>query len=165
MFNRLVLKRRLRGVPFVVAMIAMMTALFAVVVRWPSQPLRLIDAGTDAQPSERFSCLVEYVNDGDTFRCVGGTRVRLHAVAARESDETCSPGHPCPEASAASATTALRALVSGQTLACEKTGMSYNRVTAICWTPENREVNCAMVRSGTTALWERFNREEPLCRS
>jgi endonuclease YncB( thermonuclease family) len=165
MFNRLVIKRRLRGAPFVVAIIAVMTALFAVVVLWPSQSVRLIDPDTDASQSERFSCQVAYVNDGDTFRCMDGIRVRLHAIAARESDETCSPGHPCPEASAASATTALRALVSGQTLACEKTGMSYNRVTAICWTPESREVNCAMLRSGTTALWERFNREEPVCRS
>lgn len=115
--------------------------------------------------TSRFSCSVAYVNDGDTLRCADGTRVRLHAVAARESDETCSPGHPCPTASAASAKTQLERLVIGSTITCSQTGRSYNRVTAICWTPAEVEVNCAMIRSGTTVVWERFNREQSICRS
>lgn len=104
------------------------------------------------QPASQFSCEVAFVNDGDTFRCEEGIRGRLHAVAARESDETCSPGHPCPQASAASATAALRTLVSGQRLSCEKTGASYNRITAVWWTPTDQEVNCEMVRSGTSSV-------------
>lgn len=43
------------------------------------------------------------------------------------------------------------------------TGRSYNRVTAICWTTDEVEVNCAMVRSGTTVVWERFDRERRIC--
>lgn len=103
------------------------------------------------------------MNDGDTFRCEGGTRIRLHAVAARESNETCSPRHRCPSASAASAKAELERLVAGRTVSCSETGKSYNRVTAICWTPSQVEVNCAMVRSGTTVIWEQFNRERPIC--
>ena len=112
-----------------------------------------------------FSCRVAKVNDGDTLRCADGTRVRLHAVAARESDETCSSNHPCPTASAASATQALNRIAMGKTLSCLQTGTSYNRITAICWTPQGVEVNCAMIQSGTTVVWERFNRENPICRS
>jgi len=162
-----------RNARFAVAILAMMAVIFVVALLWPSpDPLRLVGGEVSPQPvatlkrpANRFSCEVAYVNDGDTFRCEDGTRVRLHAVAARESDETCSPGHPCPQASAASATATLRALVSGQRLSCEKTGTSYNRITAICWTPSDQEVNCAMVRSGTTVVWERFNRQTPICSS
>ena len=162
-----------RNARLAVAILAMMASIFVVVLLWPSpDPLELVVGAASPQPvaslerpAGRFSCVVVYVNDGDTFRCKDGARVRLHAVAARESDETCSPGHPCPQASAASATATLRALVSGQRLSCERTGTSYNRITAICWTPSDQEVNCAMVRSGTTVVWERFNRQTPICSS
>lgn len=160
-----------RNAQFAAAILAMMAAIFMAVILWPSpDPLWLVGGEVSPQPvvtlerlANRFSCRVEYVNDGDTFRCEDGTRVRLHAVAARESDETCSPGHPCPQASGATATATLRALVSGQTLSCEKTGSSYNRVTAICWTDRNQEVNCAMIRSGTTVVWDRFHRQHAIC--
>lgn len=121
--------------------------------------------GSPAPPADRFVCDVAYVTDGDTLRCEDGTRIRLHAVAAREADETCSPGHPCPTASAASATAELRRLASNRRLSCERIGQSYNRITAICWTPTDVEINCAMIRSGTTVVWDRFNRERAICRS
>ena len=108
-------------------------------------------------------CQVAYIHDGDSLRCRDGVRIRLHAVAARESDETCSPGHPCPAASAAAATRTLKRLTEGRDLACRAVGRSYDRVTAICWTPEGTEVNCAMVRSGTTLTWPRYNRQTPIC--
>lgn len=165
--------RKDRSGRFVSAIFAMMTVIFVAVLLWPSpEPIQMAGGephSENAAPLEksdnRFSCRVAYVNDGDTFRCEDGTRVRLHAVSARESDETCSPGHPCPQASASSATAALRTLVSGQRLSCEMIGESYNRITAICWTPNSQEVNCKMVRSGTTVLWHRFNRQAPICRS
>lgn len=114
-------------------------------------------------PADRFLCNVSSITDGDTLRCSDGTRVRLHAVAARESDETCKPGHPCPSASAASATAMLSSLASGQTLQCEQTGTSYNRVTAVCWNQQNTEINCAMVNSGTTVVWPKFNQRRSIC--
>jgi endonuclease YncB( thermonuclease family) len=111
-----------------------------------------------------MTCRVASVTDGDTLRCLDGVRIRLHAVAARELDGSCSPGHPCPAASAEAATRELRRLAAGQSLSCSPTGRSYNRVTAICWTTSGTEINCAMVRSGTALLWTRFDREQPLCR-
>ncbi|MFC5372194.1 thermonuclease family protein [Brevundimonas faecalis] len=121
-------------------------------------------ATASVRPSEaELSCDVAYVHDGDSLRCRDGTRVRLHAVAAREVNETCSPGHPCPAASGAEATRALKRLAEGRTLACAPVGRSYDRVTAVCWTPEGTEVNCAMIRSGTTEIWPRYDRQRPIC--
>lgn len=115
-------------------------------------------------PRGSLSCTVAYINDGDTLRCQDGTRIRLHAVSARERDGSCSPGHPCPAATAGAATAQLSRLAGGKTIRCEPTGHSYNRITAICWTPEGEEINCAMVRSGVALLWDRFNRQTALCR-
>lgn len=128
---------------------------------WPSaRPLQASDRNVD-----QFFCNVASVTDGDTLRCDDGTRVRLHAVAARERDESCSPGHPCPAASGAAATAMLRRLAGGQGLQCTPTGTSYNRVTAICSNEAGVEVNCAMVQSGTAVVWPRYNSEKPICRS
>ncbi len=118
-----------------------------------------------ASTEPTFSCRVVSVHDGDTLRCEDGTRVRLHAVAAREIDETCSTGHPCPTATAATARLELVKLAENRTLDCRRIGQSYNRVTAICDNDEGVEVNCAMVRSGTTLVWDRFNRQHPICRN
>ncbi len=128
----------------------------------PPRPAAAL-ATTSATRAAEFECEVTLVNDGDTLRCKDGMKVRLHAVAAREADETCSPGHPCPAASGASATTLLNRLVAGKTLTCEPIGQSYKRVTAICRTSDGEEINCAMVRSGTTLIWDRFDRQHPIC--
>lgn len=127
---------------------------------WP----RLSTSGDNpSNEGSTFSCRVKSITDGDTLRCWDGTRVRLHAVAARESDETCSPGHPCPNAPGSAATAKLSELANGQTLQCKATGTSYNRVTAICSNEANIEINCAMVRSGTTLVWPKFNEQRPIC--
>lgn len=143
------------------AIVALMfIAVFCAVFFWPT------GSASIAEPlasNGGFQCQVSSITDGDTLRCADGTRVRLHAVAAREKDETCSPGHPCPSASGASATAKLTELASGQTLQCDKTGTSYNRVTAICRNEANVEINCAMVQSGTTVIWPKFNSQRRIC--
>ena len=172
------IRRRSHPWRFAVAVAGVAAAAFLTVVYWPlddelerlvpkvEQMLAVKSKQTAAAPTaDRFACDVAYVNDGDTLRCEDGTRIRLHAVAARETDETCSPGHPCPTASAASATAELRRLAANRTNTCERIGQSYNRITAICWTPADVEINCAMIRSGTTVVWDRFNRERAICRS
>lgn len=45
------------------------------------------------RPQGDLTCVVASITDGDTLRCRDGTRIRLHAVAARERDGSCSPGH------------------------------------------------------------------------
>lgn len=174
--GRPVRQKRRRAHPwrFAVVVFGVAAAAFLTVFYWPLgdelQRLvpkleRMLDARPEPAAINRFACHVAYVNDGDTLRCVDGTRIRLHAVAARESNETCSPGHPCPTATAASATAELRRLAANRTISCERIGQSFNRVTAICWTPAQVEINCAMIRSGTTVVWERFNRQRGICRS
>lgn len=123
------------------------------------------EASAQTAPKSSFVCQVAYVHDGDTLRCTDGTRVRLHAVAARELDETCTQGHPCPAASAAAAKRELAVLADGDRLICEQTGTSYNRVTAICRNSHGVEINCGMVRSGTAVVWPKFNRERAICRA
>ena len=111
-----------------------------------------------------FKCTVTSVYDGDgPIHCREGVSIRLHAIAAREMDETCRRGHPCPNASGASAKRELQSLALGHTLSCEQIGTSYNRVTAICWTKQNLELNCAMVRSGKAALWPSYDRRRRIC--
>lgn len=111
-----------------------------------------------------IACTVVRVHDGDgPIWCAEGPRIRLTAIAARELDETCSPGHPCPEASGASAKAALSRLAMGQVLRCEPTGRSYGRTTAWCWRPDGIELNCAMVQGGWAAYWERFDPDRRMC--
>ena len=150
---------RLKGDPVILLLsTTFVVSVGLTVFLWPSASTSSAETG-----SSSFTCQVSSVTDGDTLRCGDGTRVRLHAIAARERDETCSPGHPCPDASAASATAKLEELAGGETLACRSTGTSYDRVTAICNNASGVEINCAMVRSGTAVVWERFNREAPIC--
>ena len=78
-------------------------------------------------------------------------------------DETCRKGHPCPAATGFAAKRELQSLALGHVLACEQTGTSYNRVTAICWTEQKLELNCAMVRSGKAVVWDRYNRQHRIC--
>lgn len=151
---------------FIGAVVAVAAVGFAGIM-WLSSPakLTLVQAAVPAQtPSSAydFACDVDYVNDGDTLRCSDGTRVRLHAIAARETDNSCSPGHPCPTASAATSTAALRRLA-GSRIVCDRTGSSYERVTAICWNSGGVEINCAMVESGAAVVWDRFNRQRAIC--
>lgn len=110
-----------------------------------------------------FSCDVARITDGDTLRCADGTKVRLNAVAARETDGTCSAGHPCPSASAEEATAKLADLARGHTLQCRQTGTSYGRKAAICVNEDGIEINCAMVESGTALIWPEYARENPIC--
>ena len=142
-------------------------------------------ANKPAAAAKVFACNVTRVHDGDgpiwcAEQGLDGKpiKIRLQAVAAREmpSEETlrgsdakgaygtCLPGHPCPRASAAAAKAELARLAVGQRLRCEATGSSYERVTAWCWTPAGVQLNCAMVKSGTTLRWARFDRDRRLCR-
>jgi endonuclease YncB( thermonuclease family) len=117
-----------------------------------------------ASAGDRFSCTVTKIHDGDgPIWCAEGPKVRLTAIAARELDETCQPGHPCPDASGASALAELTRLAAGQVLSCEQSGTSYHRVTAWCWRPDGRELNCAMVKSGKALHWRKFDPDRRLC--
>ena len=146
---------------FAVVLVLTCVAAFTVTLLWPvgGLPVQPVSA-----PNFDFECEVAHVNDGDTLRCRDGTRVRLHAIAARETDGTCSAGHPCPDSPAAESRLALERLA-GSRITCLQTGTSYKRVTAICHNAGGVEINCAMVQSGAAARWDRFDRQRPICRT
>ena len=160
-------KRRLSASKVYALAFLLFSGTFSSVFFWPKIEARLrsFAADTPLPPTSAstFECRVTGITDGDTLRCSDGTRVRLHAVAARESDESCRPGHPCPAASGAAATAMLEQLAGGQTLRCEQTGTTYNRIAALCRNEQDTEINCAMVNSGTALIWPRYNSERAIC--
>jgi endonuclease YncB( thermonuclease family) len=109
---------------------------------------------------EGFPCTVIRVHDGDgPLWCSEGPRIRLSGIAARELDQTCLPGHPCPAASGNEARAMLESLALGKALWCRQLGMSYKRTVALCSTPEGRDLSCLMVRSGMALRWPKHDPE------
>ena len=89
-----------------------------------------------------------WVIDGDTID-VSGTRVRLEAIDAPETEQTCADarGHlwPCGQTAAHE----LKAYVAGRELSCASTGIDrYRRVLAVCSLSGGSDVNAWMVRQG-----------------
>ena len=113
--------------------------------------------------AKSFSCAVRYVNDGDTFRCSDGTRVRLSAIDAPEMPGSCRPGRACAPGNPHAAKAALERLIGGRTLRCEPGGASYNRVVAWC-SAAGRDLSCAMVRAGHAVRLPQFDRAGRMCR-
>lgn len=119
-----------------------------------------------------FACTPVRVWDGDgPIWCAEGPRIRLAGIAAREMDETCLPGHPCPEASAAQAKATLvrligrqvgqseegHALVLGPTLFCQSNGGAGGvRTAAWCSSPSLGDLSCAMLAAKMVARWDRY---------
>ncbi|HWT12314.1 MAG TPA: hypothetical protein VN231_06145 [Allosphingosinicella sp.] len=122
-------------------------------------------AGTPEQ-GVPFSCTAVSVHDGDgPIHCreLGpdgrAIRIRLPGIAARETDGSCRPGHPCPAASAEEARRALASLAVGRQLSCRQVGTSYGRVVAWCATPAGVDLSCAQISAGMALRWERYDRE------
>jgi endonuclease YncB( thermonuclease family) len=131
----------------------------------------LAQAATVA-PGARFACTPVKLWDGDgPIHCAEGPRIRLSGIAAREMDGSCSPGHPCPAASAERARDTLAALlgrttgtapeghllIQGPGLACQALGSAGGtRTAAWCESPTKGDLSCAMVKSGTVAKWARY---------
>jgi len=150
------------GSKFVGTVIAITAVAFIATLMWP-RSADLVSAQVSGSAYD-FACSVAHVTDGDTLRCQDGMRVRLHGIAARETDGSCSPGHPCPAASASMSRAALTELA-GRRITCVQTGTSYERVNAICRNASGVEINCAMVERGAALVWDRFNRQRAICRS
>jgi endonuclease YncB( thermonuclease family) len=121
---------------------------------------------------QTFTCTPVAVWDGDgPIWCDEGPRIRLAGIAAREMDGSCSPGHPCPDASGEEARDALVGLLGGPRgrlgtghvrvaappLTCRSVGGGGgNRTAAWCSTAAGVDLNCAMVASGKALRWARY---------
>lgn len=126
-----------------------------------------------AVPSgQSFVCTPVAIWDGDgPIWCAEGPRIRLSGIAARETDGSCSPGHPCPKADAKASRDHLvslvgthsgtnstgHVLVKGPAMRCvSKGGAGGNRTAAFCTSPRSGDLSCAMVRDGFAARWNRY---------
>lgn len=129
-------------------------------------------APTVVQEGEVFNCTPTAVWDGDgPIWCEEGQRIRLSGIAAREMDETCSAGHPCPDASGIAARDELVRLlggakgtlptghikVSAPPLRCTSMGNGRGtRTAAFCQRQDGVDLSCAMVASGKALRWQRY---------
>ena len=134
--------------------------------------LTLLLLATVVPSGQTFTCTPTAVWDGDgPIWCAEGPHVRLSGVAAREMDGTCSPGHPCPHADAASARDRLarlvgeplgrnrtgHVLVRGPAMTCKsRGGAGGTRTAAFCTSPRSGDLSCAMIRSGHAARWNKY---------
>ncbi|ARU15912.1 hypothetical protein A9D14_06595 [Croceicoccus marinus] len=134
--------------------------------------LILLFAAAIVPSGQTFECTPIRVWDGDgPIWCAEGPRIRVSGVAARETDGTCRPGHPCPDADPETAKSVLvdlvgvrtgtsregHALVKGPTMHCISTGSAGgNRTGAWCVSPKSGDISCALVASGAAARWDRY---------
>jgi endonuclease YncB( thermonuclease family) len=119
-----------------------------------------------------FTCTPTAVWDGDgPVWCAEGPRVRLAGSAAREIDNTCRPGHPCPDVSGEAARDELVRLLGGprgrlahghirvtaRSMKCVSGGSAGgSRTAAWCVTASGMDLNCAMILSGAAVRWLRY---------
>ena len=132
-------------------------------------------AQTTVEADLSFTCTPVRVWDGDgPLWCAEGPRLRLAGIAAREIDETCRDGQPCPETGGAEARDALvrlvgvpigtsaqgHILVEGPPMSCRSLGEdNHNRTTAWCISPVGGDLSCAMIANGFALVWGRYWRD------
>lgn len=126
-----------------------------------------------ALPSwQAFACTPTRVWDGDgPIWCAEGPRIRVAGIAARESDGSCRPNHPCPQADPVRARDTLarlvgkpvgassqgHVLVRGPTMRCRsEVSAGGDRTAAWCVSPIGGDLSCAMVRQGVALRWNRY---------
>ena len=121
---------------------------------------------------QTFTCTPTHVYDGDgPIWCAEGPHVRIAGIAAKEMDETCRAGQPCPAASAVQARDALvnlfggargtistgHLMVRGPSMTCLSEGSAGgSRTAAWCTLPSGQDLSCAMVATGTVLKWDRY---------
>lgn len=127
---------------------------------------QIVDAGN------HFDCTPIRVWDGDgPIWCAEGMRVRLTGIAAREIDETCRDGHPCPATGGVEARDTLvnligipvgtssegHILVEGEVLSCFSEGSALGaRTSAWCVSPSFGDLSCEMIRRGAALRWDKY---------
>jgi len=131
-----------------------------------------------------FACTPTLVADGDgPVWCAEGLRIRIAGIAARERDNSCRPGQPCPNSSADAAMRALVNVLGGSrgsvrfrgarydhvrvhapTMKCLSTGSAGgSRTGAFCQMSDGRNLSCAMLATHTVLRWDRYWRRDMVC--
>jgi hypothetical protein len=132
----------------------------------------LIAAAAVLPSGTLFTCTPVRVWDGDgPIWCAEGPHVRLAGIAAREIDETCKKGQPCPRTSGRRARDRLVAFLGGPkgrsrnghvlvpapSMRCVSNGSARgDRTGAWCDLPGVGDLSCAMIQSRTVLRWDRY---------
>ena len=119
-----------------------------------------------------FKCTPVAVWDGDgPVWCAEGPRIRIAGVAAREMDESCRAGQPCPSVSGVDARDRLVRFLDGPkgrlatghirvktaTMSCLSEGNGKgDRTAAWCRSPTFGDLSCAVVAAGGAMRWPRY---------
>ena len=111
----------------------------------------------------KFTCTVQSVHDGDTFRCTTGERVRLSSIDSPEMPGACRLGRSCAPGDPYAAKAALEGLIGGREVECQPDRKSDDRIAAWC-SADGVDLNCAMVRSGHAIRLPQYDAERRLCR-
>ncbi len=99
-----------------------------------------------------------FVIDGDTI-VVQGTHIRLSAIDAPESDQTCNDAQGISYPCGAVATAYLKFLIDAKPVHCiQKDTDRYGRIVARCFV-DGADLGEAMVRSGHAIDYRRYDRE------
>ena len=95
------------------------------------------------------------VIDGDTIE-IRGQRIRLHAIDAPESGQTCTDANDKSWRCGTAAARAMDDLAGGTTLACDPRDVDrYGRIVAVCFAGET-DVGAALVRSGLALAYRKY---------
>lgn len=119
-----------------------------------------------------FNCTPTAVWDGDgPIWCAEGPKVRLAGIAAREIDESCRQGQPCPAAGGVVARDRLVRFLGGQrgslpsghimvrapTMHCLSAGSGRgDRTAAWCRLANGADLNCELIKAGVALRWDRY---------
>lgn len=119
-----------------------------------------------------FRCTPTAVWDGDgPIWCAEGPKIRIAGVAAREIDDSCRPGQPCPAITGTDARDRLVRLLGGKrgafpdghvlvrtaTMTCLSEGSAGgSRTAAWCKSSDVGDLSCAVVAAGGAVRWPRF---------
>ncbi|WP_419761317.1 thermonuclease family protein [Sinorhizobium arboris] len=99
------------------------------------------------------------VVDGDTIE-ISGERIRLHGVDAPESWQKCEKADGSSYRCGREAALELdRFLAASRPTRCEVAERDrYQRLVAVCFRADGREVNRWLVESGNAVDWERYSK-------
>lgn len=133
------------------------------------------DAVPVVSAGRTFTCTPTAVWDGDgPIWCAEGPKIRIAGVAAREIDESCRPGQPCPAVSGLDARDRLVGLFGGAkgklptghirvrapVMTCLSEGNAKgDRTAAWCRSPTVGDLSCAVVAAGGAVRWPRYWRD------
>lgn len=98
------------------------------------------------------------VVDGDTLE-IGGQTIRFHGIDAPEGAQTCQDAYGRAWDCGDAATHRLTHLTRGG-VRCRGTERDrYDRLVAVCFTPQGANINAALVREGYAWAYRRYSRQ------